>query len=72
MSKKIIKYKEAVQELNSILEELESENIDVDEVSQKVKKAVDLIKVCRDKIDKTEMEVRKIVKKFEQENYRLT
>ena len=70
MSKKIIKYKEAVQELNSTLEELESENIDVDEVSQKVKKAVDLIKVCRDKIDKTEMEVRKIVKEFDQENDR--
>jgi exodeoxyribonuclease VII small subunit len=68
MSKKIIKYKEAVDELNAILEELESENVDVDEVSQKVKKAVELIKICRDKIDNTEIQVRKIVKEFDQEN----
>jgi exodeoxyribonuclease VII small subunit len=65
MTKKIIKYSEAVQELNAILQDLESENIDVDEVSLKVKRAVELIKICREKIENTELEVRKIVKEFE-------
>lgn len=66
MAKKDIKYSEAVSELNNILLALESENVDVDEVSLKVKRAVELVKVCRDKIDKTELEVRKIVKKVEE------
>lgn len=68
MSKKIIKYSEAVEELNNILGDLESENIDVDEVSSKVKRAVELIKICREKIENTELEVRKIVKEFEKDS----
>ncbi len=68
MSKKAIKYKEAVSELEKILAGLESEEIDVDEVSEKVKRAVELIKFCREKITKTELEVKKIVKEFEKES----
>ncbi len=67
MSKKPLKYSEAVNELNSILSDLEAENVDVDELSQKVKRAIELIKLCKSKIQKTEMEVRKIVKEFEEE-----
>jgi exodeoxyribonuclease VII small subunit len=67
MSKKSIQYSEAIEELNSILEGLESERIDVDEVSLKVKRAVELIRFCREKIAKTEMEVKKIVKEFEKD-----
>jgi exodeoxyribonuclease VII small subunit len=65
VSKKTTKYGEAIEELNNILGELELESIDVDEVSVKVKRAVDLIKLCREKIENTEMEVRKIVKEFD-------
>lgn len=65
MSKKAIKYSEAVTELNTILDGLESEQVDVDEVSAKVKRAIELIKFCREKIENTELEVRKIVKEFE-------
>ena len=65
MSKKVIKYSEAVTELNTILDGLESEQVDVDEVSAKVKRAIELIKFCREKIENTELEVRKIVKEFE-------
>lgn len=65
MTKKSAKYSEAMDELSSILLGLESERIDVDEVSLKVKKAVGLIKLCRDKIEKTELKVKRIVKEFE-------
>jgi exodeoxyribonuclease VII small subunit len=68
MTKKPIKYSEAAQELTAILEDLESENIEVDEVSLKVKRAVELIKLCREKIENTELEVRKIVKEFEKDS----
>ena len=65
MSKKLMKYNEAIRELNTILEGLESERIDVDEVSLKVKRAIELIRLCREKIAKTELEVKKIVKDSE-------
>ncbi|MCQ9205437.1 MAG: exodeoxyribonuclease VII small subunit [Omnitrophica bacterium] len=65
MAKKCIKYGDAIDELNNILAGLESERIDVDEVSLKVKKAVELIKICRDKIGKTELEVKRIVEEFD-------
>ncbi|MBU1121496.1 MAG: exodeoxyribonuclease VII small subunit [Candidatus Omnitrophota bacterium] len=65
MAKKVIKYSQAIDELNNILEGLESESIDVDEVSVKVKRAVELIELCREKIEATEFQVNKIVKDFE-------
>lgn len=68
MSKKTIKYSEAVEELNEILSELESERVDVDDVAIKVKKAIELIKLCRERIEKTELEVIKIVKEFEKDS----
>ena len=67
MSKKTLKYSEAVSELDDILFDLESEKVDVDEVSLKVKRATELIKLCQEKIETTELEVRKIVKDFDKE-----
>jgi len=70
MNKKSIKYSEAIEELNAILEGLESERIDVDEVSLKVlkvKRAIELIRICREKIATTELQVKKIVKEFEKD-----
>lgn len=67
MGKKLLRYNEAVDELNEILSDLQSERIDVDELSTKVKRAIELIRICKDKINKTEMEVVKIVKEFEKE-----
>ena len=39
MYKKPFKYRDAMQELNEILDSLQSEDIDVDELSSKVKRA---------------------------------
>ncbi|MBN2120894.1 MAG: exodeoxyribonuclease VII small subunit [Candidatus Omnitrophica bacterium] len=68
MTKKIFKYQEAIDQLKGILEDLQAENIDVDELSVKVKTATELIKICKEKIQKTEMEVKKIIKKFEEDD----
>lgn len=67
MTKKPQKYSEAMEELKEILEGLESEQIDVDELSVKVKRAMELIKLCRQKIEDTEMQVKEIVKDFEKD-----
>ncbi len=68
MTKKVAKYSESVLELNEILSDLESERIDVDEVSVKVKRAIELINLCKNKISKTELEVSKIVEEFEKDS----
>ena len=65
MSKKSPSYAQALKELNEILAGLESEAIDVDELAHQVKRAVELIKLCRHKIDSTEMEIKTIVEGFE-------
>lgn len=55
------KYAKSIRRLEEILEKIESEEIDVDELSDKVKEAVTLIKDCKQRIEKAEMEVKKVV-----------
>ncbi len=62
---KDVKYAEALNELESIVDELQSETVDVDELSQKVKRAFELITVCKDKIKVTEADVSEILSKFD-------
>lgn len=62
-----VKYSKAIKKLDEIISKIESEEIDVDELSDRVKEAVTLIKVCKDKIEKAEMEVKKVVDGFETE-----
>ncbi|RKY38413.1 MAG: exodeoxyribonuclease VII small subunit [Candidatus Omnitrophota bacterium] len=65
--KKEIKYSQAIEELNQILGDLETEKIDVDEVSLKVKRAIELIKFCKEKIKRTEWEVKRVIEEFEKD-----
>ncbi len=67
MAKKNMEYSKAAEELNQILSDLESEDINVDELSDKVKKAIELIRFCKNKIKETEMEVKNMVSEFEEE-----
>jgi len=62
-----IKYAKAVERLDEIISQIESEDIDVDELSVKVKEAAELIKVCKARINKAEMEVKKVVEDFVKE-----
>ena len=59
-----MKYTKAVSRLEEIIAKIENEEIDIDELSLRVKEAVELIKTCKEKIDKAEMEVKKVVKNF--------
>ena len=60
------KYAKSVRRLEEILAKIENEEIDVDELSDKVKEAVGLIKDCKQKIEKAQMEVKKIVDDLDQ------
>lgn len=59
-------YQEAVNEIDEILEKIENEELDVDELSEKVKRVSSLIKLCKDKLHKTEEEVENILKEMEE------
>ena len=63
-----IKYGKAVKCLDEIIQKIENEEIDVDELSDKVKEAVELIRLCKTKIEKAEMEVHQVVDGFEKED----
>jgi exodeoxyribonuclease VII small subunit len=58
---KDISYTDALNELNEIAREIENESIAVDELSVKLKRASELITLCRAKLRLTEEEVKKII-----------
>ncbi len=62
MAKKNISYDEAITELENIVAEMEDENIGIDDLSSRVKRATELIGVCRRKLTSTEEEVNNILK----------
>ena len=47
-------YEEALQELQQIVAQLQEDAVSVDELSEKVKRAAELIAYCREKLRKTE------------------
>lgn len=55
-----IGYEAAVTELEEILEELGDDDIDVDHLADRVKRATELVKVCRDRIAAARLEVKEI------------
>ncbi len=65
MAKKKLSYKEAVEEIDEILEKIENEELDVDELSEKVKRVSSLIKFCKEKLHTTQTEVENILKEME-------
>lgn len=64
MAKKIT-YSEAMAEIEDILEKIENEELDVDELAEKVKRVSVLLKTCKDKLTKTNQQVEQILKEME-------
>lgn len=58
---KKLSFGEAVGEVEEILARLEQENVDIDSLGDEVKRAVELIQVCRQKLEQTDGEVRGLV-----------
>lgn len=54
-------YASAVEELESILAELDDDSVDVDHLAQRVARAATLIRLCRERIAATRLEVERIV-----------
>lgn len=63
-----IRFGEAIEELEGILHRVEAEEIDIDDLAAELKKAAELLDVCRSKIRKAELEVTQIVQSLDEED----
>ena len=65
-TKKAVTYNEAMAEVEEILENIENEELDVDDLAEKVKRVSVLLKICKDKLLKTNEQVEQILKEMEE------
>lgn len=56
-----IKYEEAMRQLEEIARKMESGELDIDSLSEQLKTAQRLIKLCKSKLTKTDEEIRKVL-----------
>jgi exodeoxyribonuclease VII small subunit len=68
MATKKLTYSEALSELQSILLKLEKQELDVDQLSDQVKRASELIKFCKSKLHDTEEEIEKTLEEMDNDN----
>ena len=59
-------YAEAITELEDILEELEGDQLDVDVLAERVRRASELVKVCRERISRAQADVDAIVAELDE------
>lgn len=61
MAKQELKYEDAVRQLETIVDKLESNELGIDQLSAELKKAQQLIKLCKEKLTKTDNEIKKLL-----------
>ena len=61
MVRKDLKYEEAMATLEQIVARMENNELNLDTMSEELKKAQQLIKLCKDKLTKTDQEIRKLL-----------
>ncbi len=62
-----LRFGEAMEELEGILRRVEAEEIDIDELARELKRAAELVEICRGKIRKAEVEVSQIVQSLDED-----
>lgn len=58
---KQFKYEDAIHELEGIVESMENGEMDIDSMATKLKRAQTLIRLCKDKLTKTDAQIKKIL-----------
>jgi exodeoxyribonuclease VII small subunit len=56
-----IKYEEAVAQLEQIVRKMENDELDIDTLAAELKKAQELIKLCKTKLTSTDEEIKKLL-----------
>ena len=67
MAEAEIGYADALAELEGILEELDSDEVDVDVLGSRVRRAAELLRLCRDRIASARFDVEQVVAELESE-----
>ena len=57
-----MKYEEAIKELETIVRRMEANELDIDTLSTELKRAQELLRLCKDKLTKADEEVKKVLK----------
>lgn len=66
MTKQKIKYTDAVLELEDILSELENNTeVNLEQISEKVKRASDLLTICKKQLHEIDTELEKILEELD-------
>lgn len=60
---KDIKYEEAVRQLEKIVDKMESGELNIDSMAAQLKKAQELVKLCKDKLKRTDADIQKLLEK---------
>ncbi len=61
MAKEKISYDDAVKEIETTLEKIEAGDLGVDALAEKVGRVTELLKICRDRLHKTEEQIDQIL-----------
>ncbi|HZA78896.1 MAG TPA: exodeoxyribonuclease VII small subunit [Acidimicrobiales bacterium] len=67
MTEPEIGYAEALAELEGILEELDGDEVDVDVLGSRVRRAAELLRLCRNRIASARFDVEQVVAELESE-----
>ena len=54
-------YEEAIKKLETIVRKMENDELDIDSLTDQLKEAQRLIKLCKDRLTKTDEEIRQIL-----------
>lgn len=65
METKELNYQEAYDELQTIVQEIEDNSISVDILSEKIKRAMFLVESCKQKLQKIEIDIDKLIEDIE-------
>ena len=68
MTKKPGRYIDAINEIEQIITEIENNELDVDDLTEKIRRASELLKFCKTKLRTTEEEIQKIISDFEEDS----
>lgn len=66
MAKKKISYRDSITEIEETIASIENDELDVDELSEKVKRVSELLVICKEKLHNTEKEVEKILNEMDE------
>ena len=56
-----MKYEEALKELEQIVRQMENNELDIDQMGDRLKRAQQLIRLCKDRLTKTDEEIKIIL-----------